>query len=54
MDARRGGRPSRCKKSFPLAGGASLEVLDVGHLALPAATCTVLRGRSGAGQDHAV
>ena len=24
------------KKSFPLAGGTSLEVLDVEHLALPA------------------
>jgi putative ABC transport system ATP-binding protein len=38
------------KKSFALADGADLEVLDVEHLALPAATCTVLHGRSGTGK----
>ena len=38
------------KKSFPLGDGMSLEVLDVEHLALPAGTCTVLRGRSGSGK----
>ena len=38
------------KKSFPLGDGRSLEVLDVEHLALPAGTCTVLRGRSGSGK----
>jgi ABC-type lipoprotein export system ATPase subunit len=38
------------KKSFPLGDGLSLEVLDVEHLALPAGTCTVLRGRSGSGK----
>ncbi len=38
------------KKSFPMAGGVNLEVLDVEHLTLTAATCTVLRGRSGSGK----
>ena len=38
------------KKSFPLADGKPLEVLDVEHLALPAGTSTVLRGRSGSGK----
>src|SRR5712692_9031505 len=38
------------KKSFPLGDGKILEVLDVEHLALPAATATVLRGRSGSGK----
>jgi ABC-type lipoprotein export system ATPase subunit len=38
------------KKSFPLGDGKILEVLDVEHLALPAATTTVLRGRSGSGK----
>jgi len=38
------------KKSFPLGDGRSLEVLDVEHLALPAGSCTVLRGRSGSGK----
>ena len=32
------------KKSFPLGEGGQLEVLDVEHLALPAASCTVLHG----------
>jgi predicted ABC-type transport system involved in lysophospholipase L1 biosynthesis ATPase subunit len=50
MDARPAVVLSDVKKSFPLAGGASLEVLDVGRLELPVATCTVLRGRSGAGK----
>jgi ABC-type lipoprotein export system ATPase subunit len=38
------------KKSFPLNDGASLEVLDVEELTLPAGTRTVLRGRSGSGK----
>ena len=38
------------KKSFPLAEGGALEVLDVEHLALPAGDCTVLTGRSGSGK----
>ena len=38
------------KKSFPLGDGRSLEVLDVEHLALPAGSCTVIRGRSGSGK----
>jgi len=38
------------RKSFPLGDGRSLEVLDVDHLALPAGSCTVLRGRSGSGK----
>src|SRR5215831_9627766 len=38
------------KKSFPLGGGGTLEVLDIPHLALATATCTVLRGRSGSGK----
>ena len=38
------------KKSFPLGDGKILEVLDVEHLALPAGTATVLRGRSGSGK----
>src|SRR5712692_4039625 len=37
-------------KSFPLAEGRMLQVLDVGHLALPAASCTVIKGRSGSGK----
>jgi ABC-type lipoprotein export system ATPase subunit len=38
------------KKAFPLRGGLGLEVLDLEHLALPAGSCTVLRGRSGSGK----
>jgi ABC-type lipoprotein export system ATPase subunit len=38
------------KKSFQLADGTSLEVLDVQELSLPAGSCTVLRGRSGSGK----
>src|SRR5712692_1744153 len=38
------------KKSFPLGDGKILEVLDIEHLALPAGTATVLRGRSGSGK----
>jgi ABC-type lipoprotein export system ATPase subunit len=38
------------KKAFPLRGGPDLEVLDLQHLALPAGSCTVLRGRSGSGK----
>jgi len=38
------------RKSFPLGGGGSLEVLDVERLDLPAGSCTVLRGRSGSGK----
>ncbi len=38
------------KKSFPLADGRPLEVLDVPHLELPAERITVLRGRSGSGK----
>jgi ABC-type lipoprotein export system ATPase subunit len=38
------------KKSFPLADGHTLEVLDVQALSLPAGSCTVLRGRSGSGK----
>ena len=38
------------KKSFPLGEGGQLEVLDVEHLALPAGTCTILKGRSGSGK----
>jgi ABC-type lipoprotein export system ATPase subunit len=38
------------KKAFPVRGGADLEVLDLEHLALPAGSCTVLRGRSGSGK----
>ncbi len=38
------------RKSFPAPGGGNLEVLKVEHLALPAASCTVLRGRSGSGK----
>ena len=38
------------KKSFPLGDGGQLEVLDVEHLALPAASCTILKGRSGSGK----
>ena len=38
------------KKSFPLGEGGQLEVLHVEHLALPASTCTILKGRSGSGK----
>jgi ABC-type lipoprotein export system ATPase subunit len=38
------------KKEFPLGGGRTLEVLGLEHLALPASSCTVLRGRSGSGK----
>src|SRR6266566_2349909 len=38
------------KKSFPVGDGIHIEVLNVEHLALPAASCTVLRGRSGSGK----
>src|SRR5258707_15514213 len=37
-------------KAFPLAAGGALQVLDVEHLELPAAGCTVIRGRSGSGK----
>jgi len=37
-------------KSFPLADGGALQVLDVEHLELPAGDCTVIRGRSGSGK----
>jgi len=37
-------------KSFPLAEGRHLQVLDVERLALPAASCTVIKGRSGSGK----
>src|SRR5216683_4448457 len=37
-------------KAFPLADGGALQVLDVEHLELPAAGCTVIRGRSGSGK----
>jgi ABC-type lipoprotein export system ATPase subunit len=37
-------------KSFPLAESRTLQVLDVEHLALPAASCTVIQGRSGSGK----
>ena len=37
-------------KSFPLADGGALQVLDVEHLELPAAGCTVISGRSGSGK----
>jgi ABC-type lipoprotein export system ATPase subunit len=42
------------RKSFPLGDGGSLEVLKVEQLALPAASCTVLRGRSGSGKTTLV
>ena len=38
------------RKSFPLGDGGSLEVLKVEQLALPVASCAVLRGRSGSGK----
>jgi putative ABC transport system ATP-binding protein len=38
------------RKSFPVADGVELEVLHIEHLALPAGSCTVLRGRSGSGK----
>ena len=38
------------RKSFPLAEGRTLQVLDVEHLALAAASCTVIQGRSGSGK----
>ncbi len=38
------------KKAFPLRGGRGLKVLDLEHLALPAGSSTVLRGRSGSGK----
>jgi ABC-type lipoprotein export system ATPase subunit len=41
---------SEVKKAFPLRGGLDLEVLNLEHLALPAGSCTVLRGRSGSGK----
>jgi ABC-type lipoprotein export system ATPase subunit len=41
---------SEVKKAFPLRGGLGLEVLNLEHLALPAGSCTVLRGRSGSGK----
>ena len=41
---------SEVKKAFPLRGGLNLEVLNLEHLALPAGSCTVLRGRSGSGK----
>ena len=41
---------SGVRKAFPLDGGRQLEVLDVEHLALPPASCTILKGRSGSGK----
>src|SRR5436190_2637659 len=41
---------SEVKKAFPLRGGLGLEVLNLERLALPAGSCTVLRGRSGSGK----
>src|SRR5882762_8653931 len=41
---------SEVRKSFPAGDGIHLEVLNVEHLALSAASCTVLRGRSGSGK----
>jgi ABC-type lipoprotein export system ATPase subunit len=38
------------KKAFPVRDRGQLEVLDVEHLALPAASSTVLKGRSGSGK----
>ena len=38
------------KKSFPMAGGFNIEVLDIEHLTLPASAITVLHGRSGSGK----
>jgi putative ABC transport system ATP-binding protein len=38
------------KKSFLVAGRASLEVLDIEHLVLPVGSATVLKGRSGSGK----
>jgi putative ABC transport system ATP-binding protein len=38
------------KKWYPVGDGRSLEVLNVEQLAVPAARCTVLRGRSGSGK----
>src|SRR5215212_8023446 len=38
------------KKSFPVSGSIDLTVLDIAQLALPPASCTVLRGRSGSGK----
>jgi putative ABC transport system ATP-binding protein len=38
------------KKAFPRSDGTSLEVLDIEHFALPAGSCTALRGRSGSGK----
>ena len=37
-------------KSFPVADGGTLQVLDVERLELPAAGCTVIKGRSGSGK----
>jgi ABC-type lipoprotein export system ATPase subunit len=50
MNARSAVVLRQVKKAFPLRGGLDLEVLDVEHLALPAGSCTVLRGRSGSGK----
>jgi len=38
------------KKSFPLGNGSNLEVLNIGQLALPAGSYTVLKGPSGSGK----
>src|ERR1700730_4289856 len=38
-------------KSFPLADGGALQVLDVEHLELPGSGCTGIRGPSGSGQN---
>jgi putative ABC transport system ATP-binding protein len=37
-------------KAFPLADGRALQALDVERLELPAAGCTVIKGRSGSGK----
>src|SRR5262245_21665305 len=38
------------RKSFRSGDGSGIEVLRIAQLALPAASCTVLRGRSGSGK----
>jgi putative ABC transport system ATP-binding protein len=40
----------RVTKSFPIADGRQLPVLDVEHLELAAASCMVITGRSGSGK----
>jgi putative ABC transport system ATP-binding protein len=38
------------RKSFPLQGGGTLDVLDVERLSIPAGSVTTLTGRSGSGK----